>query len=80
LGRFTAFLASVNVFQVNGTFSYFYPIEGPSPLHYKIDFMFSGSQEFFNFLVALYAFFDIIAALLGIVVAKTLYEKAYLPR
>lgn len=78
--RFTTFLASANIIQVNGTFSYFYPIMGPSPLYYKIDFMFSDSQEFFNFLIALYTLFDTIGALLGVLVARALYEKAYLSR
>ncbi|MGD0979798.1 MAG: hypothetical protein ABR962_11750 [Candidatus Bathyarchaeia archaeon] len=66
--RFNIFLASANIFEVNGTFHYFIWSE----LQYKLDFVFSDSQQFFDFLVALYAVFNMIGALIGIAMARTL--------
>jgi hypothetical protein len=77
---FSVFFATANVIRVSGVFTCFYMVYGPVPLHYKIDFLFSDSPEFFGFLVALFTFVNIIGALLGIILAKTLYEKVYVSR
>jgi len=71
---FSVYFANVKVIGANGTFSYFAGVMGPMPLHYKIDFLFSDSLEFFDFLIALFTFFNIIGALLGIILAKTLHK------
>ena len=71
--RFTIAFAGANVAQINGTFWYFYPIMGPSPLQYNIDFLFHDSVEFFAFLLVLYTIFNFIGALVGIGLAYALH-------
>jgi hypothetical protein len=77
---FSVFFAAANVIRVSGVFWCFYQVMGPVPLHYKIDFLFSDSPEFFGFLVTLFTFVNIIGALLGVILAKTLHEKVHISR
>lgn len=73
--RFNIFLATAKTLQVNGTFDYFYAVMGPMPLYYHIDFpLFSSAENFFIFLVALFTFFNIFVASLGIILARTLQK------
>ncbi len=74
--RFNIFLANANIIRLNGTFSYYAYVMGPMPLYYKIDFLFSDSLEFFDFLLVLFSFFNIIGTLIGIMLAKTLQKKS----
>jgi hypothetical protein len=73
--RFSVLFAGEKIIVVDGVFHYFYPVFGPMPLYYKIDFIFSDSPEFFDFPVATFTLFNIIGALLGIILAKILHEK-----
>jgi hypothetical protein len=77
---FSVLLADAEVIGVDGDFSFFYGVYGPMPLQYKIDFFFSDSPEFFGFLVALHSFVNIVGALVGIISAKTLYNKVHVSR
>ena len=72
--RFSIFFASAKILVVNGTFLYRAYIMGPMPVSYIIDFLFSNSRDFFYFLLVTFTFFNIIGALLGIILAKTLHK------
>jgi len=72
--QFSIFIANLRVTAVNGTF-WFLMIEGPTPLHYTLDFIFSDPETFYVFLIVLFTIFNIIGALLGIVFAKALRAR-----
>ncbi len=72
--RFSMFFASAKILAVNGTFFYRAYIMGPMPVYYNIDFLFSYSRDFFYFLLVMFTFFNIIGALLGIILARTLHK------
>ncbi len=76
--RLDVFFADSSVVRINGTFWYFYPVMGPMPLQYKIDSLFSDPSQFFGFLIGLYALVNLIGALLGIIISKTLYKRVHL--
>jgi len=73
--QFTVAFAGANLIQVNGNYSYHGWIMGPVPLDYEIDSVFSDSPEFFGFLVALFAFFNSLGAIAGIILAKALSRR-----
>lgn len=77
--RFTVFFAGTNMTQINGAFWYYYPVMGPMPLQYKIDFVFSPPLQFFGFLLVSFTLFDFVGALLGISLAyfteKRLFKR-----
>jgi len=72
--QFSMFIANLRVTAVNGTF-WFSMVRGPTPLHYKLDFIFYDPEMFYVFLIVLFTIFNIIGALLGIVFAKTLRAR-----
>jgi len=74
---FKAFLANLNIFQVNGTFSYQAGFFMPMPLQYNINFTYSDPYEFFHFLVAVFALFNFVGALLGIILAYALRKRIH---
>jgi hypothetical protein len=71
---FSLFFANAKTLVVNGTYS-FLAIRGPTPVHYKLDFVFSDPETFYVFLIVLFTIFNVIGALLGTVLAKTLRVK-----
>lgn len=73
--RLTIFFANINAHQIDGTFD-FTPVMGPSPLHYKIN-LFSNPGDLFDFLVGFYTFVNIIGALIGIFIGRTLFLFLY---
>jgi hypothetical protein len=76
--RFKVFLASMNFFQVNGTFSE--QVSGsftPLPFEYSINFIYSGPNEFHDFLIAVFTFFNLTGTLLGTIMACALHKKIH---
>jgi len=72
---FSIFLTNAKAMEVNGTFSY-PPVFGRAPLSYSLNFpLFNSGETFFTFLLTLFTFFNIIGAMLGILLAYTLAKK-----
>jgi hypothetical protein len=67
--EFNVTFTNFNFLQVNGNYSYLYPIMGPSPLIYEIDSVFNNGPEFFGSLVALFTVFNCFAAFAAIILA-----------
>ena len=73
--QFSMFIANLRVTEVDGIF-WLREIEGPTPLHYKIDLIFlSDPETFYVFLIVLFTIFNVIGALLGMVFAEALRAR-----
>jgi hypothetical protein len=68
--EWTISFADFSLVHVKGNYSYYYPIMGPSPLHYQIDNVFSHSFGFFESLVWLFTIFNFAAAVVAIIIAS----------
>jgi hypothetical protein len=73
---FTMFFLNLDVFQINGTYSYLLAV-GPTPLSYRMNFIFSDPTDFFNFLVSVFALINTIGALFGILVGRMIIWKSF---
>jgi hypothetical protein len=73
---FTMFFLNLDVFQINGAYSYLLAV-GPTPLSYRMNFVFSDPTDFFNFLVSVFAFIDIAGALIGIFIGRMVVWKMF---
>jgi hypothetical protein len=72
---FSTLFAGTNIVRIEGTFWYFYPIEGASPLQYRINFLFSEPLQFFGCLLVLFTLFNFIGALLGFSLAYAIAKR-----
>jgi hypothetical protein len=76
--HFKVLLASMNFFQVNGTFSE--QVSGsftPLPFEYNISFIYSDPNEFHSFLIAVFMFSNVIGALIGTIMACALHKRIH---
>jgi hypothetical protein len=73
--RFSILLAGTNILRINGIYWYFYPVMGPMPLQYNINFLFSDPLQFFCYLLFLFTLFNFAGALLGISLAYAIEKK-----
>jgi hypothetical protein len=75
---FGIYLINAKAVEVNGRFSY-PPVFGKVPLSYSLNFpLFNDGETFFIFLLILFTFFNIVGAILGILVAYTFVKKKHL--
>jgi hypothetical protein len=72
---FSTLFAGTNIVRTEGTFWYYYPIMGPSPLQYNINFLFSEPLQFFGYLLVLFTLFNFIGALLGLSLAYAIAKR-----
>jgi hypothetical protein len=73
--HFNIFFANAKTITFNGTYWYYFMYLGPMPFHYKIDFIFSDSETFYDFLIVLFTLFNVIGALFGILMGTALRVK-----
>lgn len=73
--RFSMLFAGTNILRINGIYWYFYPVMGPTPLQYSINFLFSDPLQFFGYLLFLFTLFNFAGALLGISLAYAIEKK-----
>jgi hypothetical protein len=69
--RFSIFIANVRIIAISST-CWYAEVRGWTPLYYRVDFIFSNPDAFYDFLIALFTTLNVIGALLGFTVAKTL--------
>jgi len=73
--RFSTQFAGMNILQTEGRYWYFYPVFGPMPLQYNINFLFSDPFQFFGYLLALFTIFNFVGALLGLSLAYAIEKR-----
>jgi hypothetical protein len=73
--RFSTLFAGTNILRTDGTYWYFYPIMGASPLQYNINFFFSEPFQFFGYLLVFFTIFNLIGALLGLSLAYAIVKR-----
>ena len=72
---FSTLFAGTNIVRTEGTFWYYYPIFGPAPLQYNINFLFSEPLQFFGCLLVLFTLFNFVGALLGFSLAYAIAKR-----
>lgn len=73
--RFSTLFAGTDILRTKGTFWYFYPVMGPMPLQYDINFPFSEPLQFFGYLLVFFIIFNYVGALLGLSVAYAIQKR-----
>jgi hypothetical protein len=73
--RFSTLFAGTNILRTEGTYWYYYPIMGPSPLQYNINFLFSEPFQFFGYLLVFFTIFNFVGALLGLSLAYATVKR-----
>jgi hypothetical protein len=73
--QFSTLFACTGVLHTKGTFGYFYPVMGPMPLQYDINFPFSEPLQFFSYLLVFFTIFNYVGALLGLSLAYAIEKR-----
>jgi len=73
--RFSTLFAGMDIVQIKGTYGYYYPVLGSTPLQYNIDFLFSEPFQFFGYLLAFFTFFNFAGALIGFGLAYAIEKR-----